>query len=102
MTCHIIDRKANDLSRTSGFAITVAVAVCDFLRVCALSAPFVVCASSAPSASASASTSASASASASVSVSASTVPGSSAPSASSMACLLSVLRPLCLRLLCLC
>ncbi len=98
MTCHIIDRKANDLSKTSGFAVTIAVAVYGFLFVCALSAPFAVCASSASFAS----TSASASASASMSVSASAVPGSSAPFTSSVARLLSLPRPLCLRLLYLC
>ncbi len=92
MTSHIIDRKTNNLSRTSGFAVTVAVAVCDVLRVCALSSPFAIFALSAPSASAFASTS----------VSAFAVPGSSVPSASSVACLLFVPHLLCLRLLCLC
>ncbi len=92
MTCHIVDRKANNLSRTSGFAITVAVVVYNFLCVCALSDPFAVCALFAPSVSTSVS----------ASVSTSAMPGSSTPSASSVARLLSVHHLLHLCLLCLC
>ncbi len=98
MTCHIVNKKANDLCKMCSFAITVNVAVCGFLRVCALSALFAVCALFALSISASAS----ASASASVSVFAFAVPESSTPSASFMTRLLSVPCLLYLHLLCLC
>ena len=37
MTCYIIDRKANNFSRTFYFAITVAVNAYNSLRVCVLS-----------------------------------------------------------------
>lgn len=37
MTCYIIDRKANDFGRMSGFAVTVAIAICGFFCVCVLS-----------------------------------------------------------------
>ncbi len=94
MTYHIVDRKANDLSRTFSFAVTIVVAACGFFYVCTLSAPFAVCASSTPSVSAFTS--------ASASMSASIVSRSLALSASSVACLLSVPRPLHLRLLCPC
>lgn len=43
MTCHIIDRKTIDLSKTSGFAVTVTVIAYSFLRICALSAPSAIC-----------------------------------------------------------
>ena len=38
MTYYIVNRKVNNFSRMSSFAVTVAVATCDSLCVCALSA----------------------------------------------------------------
>ena len=38
MTCYIINRKANDFSRTSDFAVTIAVVAYGSLCVCILSA----------------------------------------------------------------
>lgn len=46
ITCYIVDKKANNFSKTFGFAVTIAIAIYDSLCVCVLStlsAFFVFC-----------------------------------------------------------
>ena len=45
MTCYIVDRKVNNFSKTSGFAITVAIAACSSFHVYAslVSTFFIAC-----------------------------------------------------------